>query len=154
MESVWDYPRPPRLEPSDRTARVVLGGVVVAESDRALRVLETSHPPAIYLPVADVAPGALRRVAGPGTFCEFKGRAIYFDVVADHTVARGAAWGYPAPVGAYAALLDHVSFYPARMDACFLGDEQVEAQEGDFYGGWRTADIMGPFKGASGTTGW
>jgi uncharacterized protein (DUF427 family) len=154
MESVWDYPRPPRVEPSARRVRVVLGGAVVADSGRALRVLETSHPPAIYVPVADVAAGALRRVPGPGTACEFKGRAVYFDVCAGGTVARGAAWGYPEPRPAFAALRDHVSFYPGRMEACYLGDELVQAQEGDFYGGWITADVTGPFKGGPGTWGW
>jgi len=153
MESVWDYPRPPAVRRCERTVRLELGGVVIAESGRALRVLETSHPPTLYLPLDDVAAGVLAPVAG-SSFCEFKGRAVYFDVAAGGRVAERAAWHYPEPDPAYAALLGHVSFYPGRMDACWLDDERVQAQDGDFYGGWITADLVGPFKGAPGTLGW
>ena len=153
MESVWDYPRPPAVTPCERTVRIELGGVVIAESGRALRVLETSHPPTLYLPLDDVAAGVLAPAAG-SSFCEFKGRAVYFDVAAGGRVAERAAWHYPEPDPAYAALLGHVSFYPGRMDACWLGEERVRAQAGDFYGGWITADLAGPFKGPPGTRGW
>ena len=153
MESVWDYPRPPAVRRCERTVRIELGGVVIAESGRALRVLETSHPPTLYLPLDDVATGVLAPAAG-SSFCEFKGRAVYFDVAAGGRVAERAAWHYPEPDPAYAALLGHVSFYPGRMDACRLGEERVRAQAGDFYGGWITADLAGPFKGPPGTRGW
>jgi len=153
MESVWDYPRPPAVTRCERTVRIELGGVVIAESGRALRVLETSHPPTLYLPLDDVAAGVLAPAAG-SSFCEFKGRAVYFDVAAGGRVAERAAWHYPEPDPAYAALLGHVSFYPGRMDACWLGEERVRAQAGDFYGGWITADLAGPFKGPPGTRGW
>jgi len=153
MESVWDYPRPPAVTRCERTVRIELGGVVIAESGRALRVLETSHPPTLYLPLDDVAAGVLAPAAG-SSFCEFKGRAVYFDVAAGGRVAERAAWHYPEPDPAYAALLGHVSFYPGRMDACRLGEERVRAQAGDFYGGWITADLAGPFKGPPGTRGW
>ena len=153
MESVWDYPRPPAVRRCERTVRIELGGVVIAESGRALRVLETSHPPTLYLPLDDVAAGVLAPAAG-SSFCEFKGRAVYFDVAAGGRVAERAAWHYPEPDPAYAALLGHVSFYPGRMDACLLGEERVRAQAGDFYGGWITADLAGPFKGPPGTRGW
>ena len=153
MESVWDYPRPPAVRRCERAVRIELGGVVIAESGRALRVLETSHPPTLYLPLDDVAAGVLAPVAG-SSFCEFKGRAVYFDVAAGGRVAERAAWHYPEPDPAYAALLGHVSFYPGRMDACRLGEERVRAQAGDFYGGWITADLAGPFKGPPGTRGW
>ena len=153
MESVWDYPRPPAVRRCERTVRIELGGVVIAESGRALRVLETSHPPTLYLPLDDVAAGVLAPAAG-SSFCEFKGRAVYFDVAAGGRVAERAAWHYPEPDPAYAALLGHVSFYPGRMDACWLGGERVRAQAGDFYGGWITADLAGPFKGPPGTRGW
>ena len=153
MESVWDYPRPPAVTRCERTVRIELGGVVIAESGRALRVLETSHPPTLYLPHDDVAAGVLTPAAG-SSFCEFKGRAVYFDVAAGGRVAERAAWHYPEPDPAYAALLGHVSFYPGRMDACWLGEERVRAQAGDFYGGWITADLAGPFKGPPGTRGW
>ncbi len=153
MESVWDYPRPPAVTPCERTARIELGGVVIAESDRALRVLETSHPPTLYLPLDDVAAGVLAPAAG-SSFCEFKGRATYFDVAAGGQVAERAAWTFPEPDPSYAVLAGHVSFYPGRMDACWLGEERVRAQAGDFYGGWITADLAGPFKGPPGTRGW
>jgi uncharacterized protein (DUF427 family) len=149
MERVWDYPRPPALVPCERHVRIELGGRVVAETDAALRVLETSHPPTIYLPPGAFEPGLLRPVERR-SFCEFKGVATYVDVGG----RREAGWSYPDPVPAYAALRDHVSVYPSRMDACFLGDERVQAQEGDFYGGWVTADLVGPFKGGPGTLGW
>ncbi len=132
---------------------MVLGGETIADTTRALRVLETSHPPAFYLPRRDVAEGALVPAEG-ATFCEWKGRAAYFDVVGGGVTAPRAAWWYPDPVAAFAVLRDHVSVYPGRMDACFVDDERVRAQEGDFYGGWITDEIVGPFKGAPGTWGW
>jgi uncharacterized protein (DUF427 family) len=151
--SVWDFPRPPAVEPEARRLRIELGGVTIADSTRALRVLETSHPPTLYVPPEDVTAGALDPVART-SFCEFKGRAAYFDVRGGERVERAAAWGYPAPSPGFEALRDHVAFYPGRMDACWLGDERVQAQEGDFYGGWITADVLGPFKGGAGTAGW
>ena len=153
MESVWDFPRPPRVEPAVRRARVELGGVVVADSARALRVLETSHPPVLYLPADDVLDGVLREARGR-TFCEFKGVATALDVVAGGRSVPAGAWTYRDPAPGYAALRDHVAFYPGRMDACWLDDERVQAQAGDFYGGWVTADLRGPFKGGPGTAGW
>ena len=153
MERVWEYPRPPALVPCERRVRIELGGRTIAESTGALRVLETSHPPTIYLPPEDFAPGVL--VPAPGrTLCEWKGSASYLDVVAGDRVEPAAAWTYRRPVPAYAALRDFVSVYPGRMDACHLDDERVQAQPGDFYGGWVTADLVGPFKGAPGTLGW
>jgi uncharacterized protein (DUF427 family) len=154
MENVWDYPRPPALVPCTRRVRIELGGVTIADSHDALRVLETSHPPTIYVPPADILPGALRPVPRRTSFCEWKGTARYLDVLAGDRVEAAAAWTYPDPVERYAALRDHVAFYPGRMDACFLDDERVAAQDGDFYGGWVTADLQGPFKGAAGTLGW
>lgn len=150
MENVWEYPRPPAVMPCERRVRVEHDGVVVADSVRALRVLETSHPPTIYVPPADVRMDLLRPSGTRGTFCEWKGVAHYYDVGG----SRAAAWGYADPRPAYAALRDHIAFYPARVDACFLDDERVRAQDGDFYGGWMTADLVGPFKGGPGTLGW
>jgi len=154
MENVWDYPRPPALEPCERRVRIELGGVVIADSSAALRALETSHPPTIYVPPQDIAAGALRPVRGRRSFCEWKGDAHYYDVAGGARVEPAAAWAYAAPATRYAALKDHVAFYPSRMDGCWLGDEQVQSQEGDFYGGWITAELQGPFKGAPGTLGW
>jgi len=151
--SVWSFPRPPAVEPEARRARVELGGEVIADSTRALRVLETSHPPTIYLPPEDVRMELLEPVPR-ATLCEFKGRARYFDLVVGARRAREAAWSFPAPVAGYERLAGHVGFYPSAVDACFLGDERVVAQPGDFYGGWITGELEGPFKGGPGTLGW
>lgn len=153
MENVWDYPRPPAVEPCTRRVRIAFGGVRIVDSTRALRVLETSHPPAIYVPPADVS-AVLRPAAGHRTFCEWKGWASYFDVVTGDHVAAAAAWTYHHPDAGYVSLTDHVAFYPGRMDGCWLGDDLVTAQPGDFYGGWLTPDITGPVKGPPGTSHW
>jgi uncharacterized protein (DUF427 family) len=155
MERVWEYPRPPAVDRCRRTVRLVAGGTVVAASDGALRVLETSHPPTIYLPPADVDLALLAEVGGATTWCEFKGRARYLDLVLPSGERRDrVAWTYPDPAPGYEALRDHLAFYPGRMDEAWLGDERVQAQAGDFYGGWITADLIGPFKGPAGTLGW
>ena len=153
QESVWDYPRPPRMEDVDKKVKVVFGGVTLAYTTRAKRVLETSHPPVYYVPPEDVRMEHLEP-AGGRSYCEWKGVAGYYDVAVDGRREGRAAWYYPDPVPAYAALKDHVAFYPSRMDACWVDGEKAEAQEGDFYGGWITRDIVGPFKGAPGTRGW
>jgi uncharacterized protein (DUF427 family) len=154
-ESVWDYPRPPRLEPSSRLVRVVLGGGVIAETRRAHRVLETSHPPVFYIPRTDVRPEALVPSGGRGSFCEFKGTASYVDVIgADGTRVARAGWSYAEPTAGYEAIAGALAFYPSLMDDCTVDDERVQAQDGDFYGGWITSEISGPFKGAPGTLGW
>ena len=152
-ESVWDYPRPPALVPCERRVRLEHGGVVLADSVAALRVLETSHPPTIYVPPGDVAMAHLETTARR-SWCEWKGQARYLDVVAGARREREAAWTYPDPTPGFAALRDFVAFYPGRVDAAWLGDERVRAQPGDFYGGWITADLRGPFKGDPGTAGW
>ncbi len=152
QESVWDYPRPPRLEPATRRVRVELGGTVIADCTRALRVLETSHPPTYYVHPADVARELLVPAPG-GSWCEWKGPAAYWAVQMDGTRVEGGAWSYPTPLPPYEALADHLAFYPARFD-CFLDDEPVAPQPGDFYGGWVTAELAGPFKGEPGSMGW
>lgn len=153
QESVWDYPRPPRLEPTGELVEVELGGRTIARTTRALRVLETSHPPTYYLPVEDFEPGALRAVDG-GSFCEWKGQAAYFDVVSGDRVAERAAWHYPEPTRRFEALRGHVAVYPGLMDRCLVDGEVVQAQPGGFYGGWITSRVVGPFKGEPGTMGW
>jgi uncharacterized protein (DUF427 family) len=153
QESVWDYPRPPRVEPVHARVTITFGGSLIAVSTRAVRVLETSHPPAYYVPPDDFVPGAL--TPGGGTsFCEFKGRAQYYDVVHGEHIATRSAWYYPSPSPGFESIAGFVSVYPARMDQCTVDGEVVQAQEGDFYGSWITANIVGPFKGASGTWGW
>ena len=152
-ESVWDYPRPPRLEAATRRVRIEFGGVKIADSPAAYRLLETSHPPVYYIPKRDIELSYLRTASG-SSFCEWKGRAVYYDLEVGGARAERAAWEYPDLPDAYRALASHLAFYPALMDACYLDDERVQPQEGGFYGGWITADIEGPFKGGAGTAGW
>jgi uncharacterized protein (DUF427 family) len=153
-ESVWDYPRPPVVVPSHERVVIALDGEIVADTRRSLRVLETSHPPVYYVPVQDIMPGVLRPVPGT-TWCEFKGSASYFDVArASGRIVPRAAWHYPQPAAGFEVLVGHVAFYPGRMDRCTVDDETVVAQQGDFYGGWITSKVTGPFKGAPGTAGW
>jgi uncharacterized protein (DUF427 family) len=154
MENVWDYPRPPAVDRCTRRVRIELGGVTIADSTRALRVLETSHPPTIYIPPQDVADRCLTPAISRRTYCEWKGWASYFDVAAGTGEARSAAWAYAAPTAGYESITDHVAFYPGRMNACWLDEERVQAQPGDFYGGWLTGDIQGPVKGGPATSGW
>jgi uncharacterized protein (DUF427 family) len=154
VERVWDYPRPPAVRACERRVRVELAGQLLADSTAALRVLETSHPPTIYVPPADVALGFLADSDAGPTWCEFKGHAHYLDAIIDGRRVRAVAWSYAAPTAGYEALRDHLAFYPGRMDAAWLGDERVQAQPGDFYGGWITEDLVGPFKGPPGTLGW
>jgi uncharacterized protein (DUF427 family) len=153
QESVWDYPRPPRVEPCRRRVRALFAGVTVADSTSALRVLETAGPPTIYVPRMDVRTEHLRPAAGT-SWCEWKGQAAYFDVVVGDRTAERAAWTYPAPSAPFGALAGHVAFFPGRLDACHLDDELVSPQPGSFYGGWITRDIVGPFKGGPGTMSW
>jgi len=149
QESVWDYPRPPRVEPVSKHVTIEMHGAVIASTNEAVRVLETSHPPVYYLPRSAFADGVLQ--PAPGTsFCEFKGEARYLSVGS----ADRAAWFYPTPTRGFEDLVDRVAVYPAAMDRCTVGDDVVTAQEGDFYGGWITPEIVGPFKGAPGTLGW
>lgn len=153
-ESVWDYPRPPRVEPCRRRVRVEHGGTEVADSERGLRVLETASPPTIYVPAADVRTELLTRREDRSSFCEWKGAATYFDLVVDGLMAEAAAWTYLDPRPAYARLAGHYAFYAGRVDAAWLGDERVTPQGGSFYGGWVTSEIRGPWKGEPGTEGW
>jgi len=152
-ESVWSYPRPPRLEPTPRRIRVVFAGVTVADSSRAMRVLETSHPPTYYIPPEDVRLDLLE-ATGRRSFCEFKGPARYSSLRVGTRVAENCAWAYPEPTPAYEALRDHLAFFAGRVDECWVDDEQARAQPGGFYGGWITSDLDGPFKGDPGTEGW
>lgn len=154
QESVWDYPRPPRLERTNRHLKVVVDGQVIAETSNAYRMLETSHPPTYYFPPEDVRTDLLLKRLNNSSFCEFKGRAVYWDIVTENAEKQAAAWSYPQPSGTYEAIKDYLSFYASRVDACYVDGEKVQAQQGDFYGGWITADIVGPFKGGAGTWGW
>ncbi|GAB7192571.1 DUF427 domain-containing protein [Kineococcus sp. NUM-3379] len=162
-ESVWDYPRPPRLERSTR--RVLLtagppgpggdGPLVLADTTRSLRVLETSHPPVHYVPREELDVSLLRPARGR-SWCEFKGGAEYVDLVGPDgsLLAADAGWTYPHPEPGYEELAGAVAFYPGRLTSCRLDGHLVRPQPGGFYGGWITDDVVGPFKGGSGTTGW
>ena len=152
-ESVWDYPRPPRLEATSRRLQVIFAGVVVADTTSGFRVLETSHPPTYYLPPEDVREDLL--VPSPRTsLCEWKGQARYWTVRVGQTEARDVAWGYPNPTRDFRKIKDHLAFYPGPMDACLVDGEEARAQAGGFYGGWITEDVEGPFKGEPGSRGW
>ena len=152
-ESVWDYPRPPRVESVSAPIRIVFNGVVIAQSNRTFRVLETSHPPVYYIPREDIQMQYL--TTNPRrTFCEFKGQAAYWDLQVDAQESSLAAWSYPNPNSAYMEIKDHLAFYASRVDEAYVGSEKVQAQAGDFYGGWITSNIVGPFKGGPGTKGW
>ena len=164
-ESVWDYPRPPRLELVHNYIRIVHCGILLAETARSFRVLETSHPPVYYIPHANIAMHLLKPSASPETMCEFKGLATYWsvDLTLDPllnlagspcAISLDAAWSYVQPFPAYADLRNHVAFYANRVDECTLDGERVIPQPGDFYGGWITSNISGPFKGPTGTQSW
>ena len=154
QESVWDYPRPPAVEPTSSLVRVEHGGRTIAETSRAIRILETSQPPGFYLPPDDVDLSVLT-ASSTTTACEWKGMAAYFDLtVPGVPTVADAAWCYPSPTPGFAAIAGHLAFYPQRVDACFVDDERVEGNEGSFYGGWITSKVVGPFKGGPGTWGW
>jgi uncharacterized protein (DUF427 family) len=153
QESVWDYPRPPRLEATPKRVRVIFNGIVIAESSRALRILETSHPPTYYIPPEEVRREYLS-ITQHRSSCEFKGQASYYTLSVRGQISPDAAWFYPAPSPAFIGLKNYIAFYSNRVDACFVGDERVQAQIGDYYGGWITNEIVGPFKGGPGTMGW
>lgn len=153
QESVWDYPRPPRVEPVSDRVTIRLGGELIADTRNAVRVLETSHPPVYYVPIADFVEGALTASSGT-SFCEFKGVAAYFDVRGGDALRAGAAWNYPDPTPGFTALVDRVAVYAAQMDECTVAGEVVTPQPGGFYGGWVTSWVAGPFKGIPGSLGW
>ncbi len=153
QESVWDYPRPPRLEDSSRHIQIIFNNTIIADTRRAKRVLETSHPPSYYIPPEDIQMQYLIQTPR-STFCEWKGQAGYYSVVVGERRADSAAWFYTNPTPGFIGIKGYVSFYPSRMDTCTIDGEVVQAQAGDFYGGWITQDIVGPFKGGTGTWGW
>ena len=153
QESVWDYPRPPRLEDSPQHIQVVFNGEIIADTRRAKRVLETSHPPVYYIPPEDIKMEYLIPT-GRQSWCEWKGQAAYYSVSVGGKQASHSAWYYPQPSAGFESLRNYVAFYPSLMEACYVDGERVQAQAGDFYGGWITGDIVGPFKGGPGTLGW
>lgn len=153
QESVWDYPRPPRVEPVAIRVTIDLGGERIVDTRDVVRVLETSHPPVYYLPIDAFAPGALTPAAG-SSFCEFKGAARYLSVHGGGRTAERAAWNYPSPSPGFEVLAGRVAVYAGPMDACTVDGERVAPQPGSYYGGWVTSNLAGPFKGVPGSMGW
>lgn len=153
QESVWDYPRPPRLEDSSQHIQIIFNDVAIADSHHTKRVLETSHPPVYYIPLEDIKTEYLHQTSR-SSFCEWKGVAGYYTIIVGDKQAPNAAWFYPNPTPTFTTIKDYVAFYPSRMDVCYVDGEIVQSQPGDFYGGWITNNIVGPFKGAAGTWGW
>lgn len=155
QESVWDYPRPPALQKAVQHLRIVHGGVVLADTRHGFRTLETSHPPTFYFPPADIGMALLQPSSARGSFCEWKGNAVYWDVAIPGTMLlRGVGWSYPAPTAHFAALRDHIAFYAAPFDEATVDGEKVRPQPGGFYGGWITSAVAGPFKGIPGSQFW
>lgn len=153
QESVWSYPRPAIAQPSPSHILIEHGGRIIAETRAAIRTIETSHPPSYYIPPEDIAADVLRR-AGGSSFCEWKGAAVYWDVVVGEAVLPRVGWSYPSPTASFAMLRDHVAFYAGPFDRCAVDGETVTPQAGGFYGGWITSKVAGPFKGGPGTGGW
>lgn len=153
QESVWDYPRPPRLEDTSRHIQIYFNGILIADTRRAKRVLETSHPPVYYIPPQDIRMEYLTPGRGH-SFCEWKGEAGYVDLEVNGRRVENAGWYYAHPTPGFAAIKDHIAFYAAPMDACLVDGELAGPQPGFFYGGWVTGDVVGPFKGEPGSTGW
>lgn len=153
QESVWDYPRPPALEMTERHVRIIFAGKVVAETHRAALVKETSHPPVYFIPPEDVD-GEFLRPSRKSTYCEWKGQAVYYDVVVGDKILKNVAFSYPSPNERFESIRRWISFYADPMDEVTVNGEQVTPQDGEFYSGWITKEVVGPFKGGPGTWGW
>jgi uncharacterized protein (DUF427 family) len=145
-ESVWDYPLPPKVEDFPQSVKIIFNDEIIADSLNTKRVLEKGHPPVYYLPVEDIN-SKLLKPSARRTWCEWKGQAKYYDVVVGNQISKNAAWFYPTPTPEFVEITGYVAFYADKMEACYVGDERVEAQGGGFYGGWITSNIQGPFKG-------
>lgn len=150
---MWDYPRPPRVEPSGKHIQVIFNGVVIADTQQAQRVLETSHPPAYYISPDDIKMEYLTPTSRT-SWCEWKGQAIYYTISVGNRHAPDAGWAYPRPTAGFESIKEWITFYPGLMDTCTVDGEIVQPQPGGFYGGWITSDVVGPFKGEPGTMGW
>ena len=153
QESVWDYPRPPRLEDSNQHIQIIFNGMTIVDTKRAKRVLETSSPPVYYIAPEDIKTEYFTPTMHH-TYCEWKGQASYYTITVGNRDIKNGAWYYPHPTSGYEALVNYIAIYPSKVDACYLDGEKVQPQDGDFYGGWITKNIVGPFKGAPGTLGW
>jgi uncharacterized protein (DUF427 family) len=152
-ESVWHYPRPPKLEDCSKLIQIIFNDVEIAHSEQTMRVLETSHPPVYYIPQLDISMEYLQQRSDT-SFCEWKGRASYFDLTVGDRSAKKAAWAYANPTDRFKPIANYLAFYAHKMDSCYVDGEKVNAQRGGFYGGWITSEIVGPFKGEPGSAGW
>ncbi len=153
QESVWDYPRPPRVEPCGSLLQIFIDQIPIAETRHSIRVLETSHPPVYYLPPDSIRMDLMVE-SNHGSFCEWKGHAHYFSLKMPGRLIPDVAWSYKTPTARFESIAGYLAFYPSKMDECYVDGERVESQKGDFYGGWITNNIVGPFKGGPGTFGW
>ena len=147
QESVWDYPRPPKIDPDSREVLVIFANKIIARSTKAIRILETASPPTFYIPASDINSKYMSKAKGESK-CEWKGEAIYWDVIVDKEKAARAAWSYPKPFSDYAKIKSYLAFYPSKVH-CYVNGEPVKPQPGGFYGGWITKEIVGPVKGES-----
>ena len=153
QESVWNYPRPPRIEATSKRIRIIFNDRIVADTHRAKRLLETSHPPNYYILLEDIKTDYLTQ-SSHTSYCEWKGQARYYNLQVGDRYAPNVAWDYPNISPRYAELKGYVGFYPGPMDACYVDEEKVQPQAGNFYAGWITQDVVGPFKGEPGSWGW
>ena len=153
QESVWDYPRPPRVEETGKHIKIIVDGVTIAETQRAKRVLETSHPPVYYIPPDDINVDLLVPRFNT-SLCEWKGQASYYGLMVNERQIDIAGWTFPMPNPGYESIQMHIAFYAQFMDSCTVDGEEVEPQPGGFYGGWITSDVVGPFKGDAGSELW
>ncbi|MDD1415798.1 DUF427 domain-containing protein [Dolichospermum sp. ST_con] len=153
QESVWVYPRPPRVEDTTKHIQIIFNGEIITDTHCAKRALETSHPPNYYLPIQDIKTEYLTK-SDRKTYCEWKGWASYYNLTVGDRTALNVAWYYEEIFPDYEQLKGHLGFYPQPMDGCYVDGEKITPQAGDFYAGWITRDIVGPFKGESGTRGW
>jgi uncharacterized protein (DUF427 family) len=154
QESVWDYPRPPRLEKTNKNIKIVFNGVTIVDSNDAYRVLETSHPPVYYIPQKDIKMEYISRNSEHTSFCEWKGQCNYWDLDVNGHKLEAKIFSYENPTTSFVPIQGHLSFYAGPMDGCFVEGERVTPQPGYFYSGWITKDVVGPFKGSSGTMHW
>ena len=148
QESVWDYPRPPKAEQTQKQIRVVYDGIVIAQTNRAIRVLQTGHPPVYYIPREDIQMKYLIPVDKTST-CEFKGTASYYDIKGATKKDHNVAWSYLNPTPGYEMIRDYIAFYPKLMDGCYVDNERVQPEADEYFGGWVTHDIVGPFEGSN-----
>jgi len=152
-ESVWDYPRPPRVEKFPLTCEIVFDSQIIAKTTSALRVIETSHPPVYYFPQTDIDMRYLKQASG-ASYCEWKGEASYWDLEIDGKKVERVAWSYASPTAPFISIANHLAFYADKFERCLVDGQTVKPQPGGFYGGWITDNLVGPFKGAPGTLGW